>query len=196
MRHNFRCMIFSLLVGYGHYPSQAQDAVVGTPLPDAYAESVMLLMMSADGSEELSLRLARFPATSKGEVWLHIATKDGAWSLADDAFTLLGNLRTPVRESEATFAASTTNQSISFVTKNRRDGLLKGQVSGTPLVTPTRHPEMETGTIPANVDVTFLARSPGYRTENNRWELTGPVSGTVTVGNVVYRMASDCEQLK
>lgn len=157
--------------------SQAQN------LPDNYAESVMILAMSDDGRMEVSLRLARFPGSGKGTVWLHIAHDSGAWSLADESFELDVTGATPVAEDSASFSARKETQSVRFDSARRNSGRLYGKVTGNFLASATRHPELGTGEVPVKIELEFNAASAGYR-DNGRWEMTGQVYGVVTVANL------------
>ena len=162
---------------------QAEPAVQVEKLPDNYAESVMIALMSEDAKVEVSLRLARFPLTDRGTVWLHIATPNGAWSMADEPFDLENGSATPVSENSASFTASRGGQSVRFISENRNSGLLTGKVVGEFLVSDTRHPELGPGNIRAQLDLDFTARDSGYR-DSGRWELTGETTGSVAVGGV------------
>ena len=150
----------------------------------------MILLMSDDASTEISLRLARFPEQNLGTVWLHVATEAGAWSLADESFELASSRATPVAEDTVSFDAWNGAQSIRFDAVQRNSGKMQGRVTGKFLVSATRHPESIPGDIPVTVDLRFDARSEGYKNQG-RWEMTGQVSGFVTVDDNSYFMAAD-----
>jgi hypothetical protein len=145
-------------------------------LPEHFAESVMIGLISEDGSLDLSLRLARFPQSGKAHIWLHAATGEGAWSLVDEAFELDHHNATPVTEDDATFDADRRKQRVSFASTNRNE-LLQGSIEADLLVTPTRHPQAGPGTVPAHIQLQFFAASPGFRSATKRWELTGRMTG-------------------
>ena len=149
-------------------------------LPEHYAESVMIFALSEDGEQEISLRLARFPLTGKATIWLHIATPEGAWSLADDNFET-SNDATPVAGDVASFVASRKDQLISFISEQRHAAHMQGKVTGVLNVQPTRHPTLGEGSLPVSVDLNYTSDSPGYRSPNGRWEMTGVITGSVTV---------------
>ena len=148
---------------------------------NSYAESVMLGLLSLDGSTDLSIRLARFPSKNKAEIWIHLATPEGAWSLVDDSFQLTTNLVTEVTNNEVSFSASRTGQHIQFHSTARDSKSMRGQISGQLLLVNTRHPINEQGSIPFSFDLAFSASSEGFRSKSNRWELTGLVQGIVKI---------------
>ncbi len=150
------------------------------PIPDHYAESVMIGFLSEDGSSDLSLRLARFPGKDEAHVWLHAAFAGSAWSVADDGFTLAGPLLTDVDRDIASFSAVQSSQSITFHAVDRDDALT-GYVSANLLVSATRHPEPGVGVVPAHLQLVFRARSGGLKSKSGRWELSGHLSGLVTI---------------
>lgn len=156
--------------------------IAAQSLPDNYAESVMILLLSDDARTEVSLRLARFPLTGNGTVWLHVATPDGAWSLADESFELDTQTATPVNEDAVRFSAHQGSQSLDFQSTRRDSGMMQGRATGSFLVSATRHPELVPGDVPVRLELNFTARNNGYH-DNGRWEMTGFVFGTVTVGN-------------
>ena len=177
--HHIRLLPLLLgFLGIGSVSAQTSAAA----LPDNYAESVMILAMSDDAGFEVSLRLARFPDTGKATVWLHIATDQGAWSLADESFDLAVPGATLVDEDVVEFAAHHAEQSAVFTAGGRHSGRLMGRVEATLLASATRHPTLVPGNVPVRLDLAFEAGSEGYR-NNGRWEMTGTVSGTVTVGD-------------
>jgi len=158
-----------------------QFAMANDPLPEHYAESVMIFSLSNDGTEEISLRLARFPDKGTATLWLHIATAAGAWSLTDEAFELATAGATPVRADSATFSARQGNQQVTFESFDRNGRQMGGRIRGDLRASATRHPELGGGDVPVALDLTFVGDSPGFRSETNRWELTGRVTGTMQV---------------
>jgi len=149
-------------------------------LPDHYAESTMLFALSADGEREISLRLARFPLTGKATVWLHIADGEAAWAMAHEQFES-SNQATSVSDDVVEFAAGHSTQSVEFVSQNRNGKQMRGHVSAELKAVASRHPELGEGVLPVSVDLIYRSASDGYRSAGGRWEMTGSVSGTVTV---------------
>jgi S-formylglutathione hydrolase len=167
---------------------EAQDHYNEPPIPDHYAESVMVGFLAEDGESDLSLRLARFPGKDEAHVWLHAAFAGGAWSVVDDRFTLTGPPVTAIDQDTVTFGAMHSIQSISFHATNRRESLT-GYVSANLLVANTRHPEAGVGVVPAHLQLLFRARSGGLK-QAGRWELPGYLSGTVTIEGKTYQIDS------
>ena len=149
-------------------------------LPEHYAESTMLFALSADGKQEISLRLARFPLTGKATVWLHVADGERAWAMAHETFTT-ANLATPMQDEDVSFAAHHGAQFVRFSSHNRRGQNMQGGLSAELLAAETRHPELGEGTVPVAIDLRYQSASPGYRSQTGRWEMTGTITGTVTV---------------
>ncbi|MFM1895742.1 MAG: hypothetical protein RLZZ385_816 [Pseudomonadota bacterium] len=174
-----RCLLALVcFLSAGSVTAQGADPA----LPDNYAESVMILAMSDDASIEVSLRLARFPGTGQATVWLHIADSEGAWSLADESFQLDVEGATPVAEDAVSFSATRDAQAVRFDAGQRNAGPMIGRVTASLLASATRHPELVPGDVPISLDLEFEAGSAGYK-DNGRWEMTGSVFGTITVGN-------------
>jgi len=182
-------------------PAWITAALATDPLPEHYAESVMIFALSADGTEEVSVRLARFPDRGRGTVWLHVADRDGAWSLADDSFELVAAGATPVRADTATFAARREAAAVTFESLDRNTERMHGSIQGTLRAAKTRHPEpyahahahadagagtgagagADAGSEPVSFDLAFHADSPGFRSQTNRWELVGRIVGTISL---------------
>lgn len=149
-------------------------------LPEHYAESVMIFALSEDGEEEILLRLARFPLTGKATIWLHIANPQGAWSLADEGFEISRDA-TPVDDEAASFVAGRGDQSVSFHSEERHGSQMRGKVTGVLNVAPTRHPLSGEGSLPVSIDLNYISDSAGYRSASGRWEMTGEITGRITV---------------
>lgn len=152
-----------------------------TPVPADYNESVMVFSMSDDGEQEISLRLARFFEQARGEVWLHVATSEGAWSLAWDGLQLPHTRATSVFDASAVYEAQRGDESVRFATDARHEGGMRARVTGRLLANPTRHPEPGAGRVPVSFNLAFSGSWPGVRSANGRWELTGAVDGWIEV---------------
>lgn len=168
---------------------EGRDHYNESPVPDHYAESVMIGFLSEDGQADLSLRLARFPGKDEAHVWLHAAFDDTAWSVVDDRFTLAGPGVTRVDDDTASFGAVRSSQSVSFHAVDRNDALT-GYISANLLVADTRHPETGAGVIPAHLQLVFQARSGGLKSKNGRRELSGRLTGQVTIDGRTHRIDS------
>ncbi len=173
-------MLFLILICTG------QIVMANEQLPEHYAESVMIFVLSPDGATEVSLRLARFPDKGLATIWLHIATKDGAWSLAHETFVLEHQDATNVRDDTAAFGAHLDGQQVVFASTQRNAAHMQGHVKASLNANSTRHPELEAGRVPVSLDLRFMGGSQGFRSKTNRWELTGQVAGTITVAGKTY----------
>lgn len=161
--------------------ASATTALATETLPEHYAESVMIFALSDDGTEEISLRLARFPDRGTGTVWLHVADGAGAWSLASETFELAAAGATPVRADAANFGARQGADTVTFESFDRNAEHMRGRVHGMLHAARTRHPDSATGDEPVAFDLAFHADAPGFRSETNRWELTGRITGTISL---------------
>lgn len=162
------------------------EATMALELPAHYAESVMIHSLSEDGGEDVSLRLARFPDKGVAHVWLHVANEKGAWSLVDESFELTHVDATAVRDDAVEFSAGRGTQWLRFESAGRNSGRLEGRVTGELLVASTRHPREERGTVALAIDIDFAARSAGYRSPTNRWEITGRLAGTLDMAGNAF----------
>lgn len=160
-------------------------------LPPHYAESVMIGSLSHDGRDHVSVRLARFPARGEAHVWLHFANRDGAWSVVDESFELVGADATPVDEDSVAFMARRGDEWIQFTSDDRNQRAMQGQLTGSVRVLETRHPGNRPGEIPVSLDLDFVARGSGFRSPTGRRELTGSVRGEVTVDTIPTRIDHD-----
>jgi len=171
-------VLLTLIVSTTYNPSAIAE---NKQVPENYAESVMLELLSEEGELDLSVRLARFPETQQGHLWFHLATGQDALSVVDESFRLVTTTAINVEAEEVEFTASIERQSIQFNSSAREGTELRGRVSGTFLVSETRHPEAGTGSIPVTLDLVFEATGQGFRSNSGRWELTGNVRGNVVV---------------
>ncbi|XOV83504.1 MAG: hypothetical protein ACFHXK_22055 [bacterium] len=153
-------------------------------LPDHYAESTMLFALSADGQQEISLRLARFPLTGQATLWLHVADGKQGWAMAHEQFTTALQA-TPVDNETVDFAAQHGDQMVKFVSQNRHGQQMQGHLTAQLKAVASRHPELGDGTVPVRVDLKYNSASEGYRSFSGRWEMTGSVRGTVSVDDKV-----------
>jgi len=152
-----------------------------------YAESVMIGMISDDGTQELSLRLARFPSKDKAHVWLHITDGKTAWSVVDESFRLTDQQPTSVSDEAVSFSAMSGTQSLSFTSTNRHHPNVFGTVVGNITADETRAPTAGTGHTPVKLNLGFKSTSAGFRSKNGRWEMTGVVSGKVDIGGKTFQ---------
>ncbi len=159
----------------------AEETLMADELPKYYAESVMIASLSADGSEDVSLRLARFPEKGIAHVWLHLAFEDQVWSLVDETFALTHDGATSIADEQVVFSAIQNDLQLDFSSSKRSSGEMQGRVTGTVKANQTRDPVNEPGKTPIEFDVSFSARSDGFRSQSNRWEMTGRLSGTIKV---------------
>ncbi len=150
-------------------------------VPEGYAESVMLDFLSEDGELDLSVRLARFPELQQGHLWFHFATGQDALSVVDESFRLMTKVPTDIAAPEAVFTANSKMQSLQFHSTGRKGPEMVGRISGSFLVSETRHPEVGLGTIPVILDLVFESAGRGFQSKTGRWELTGTIRGRVVV---------------
>ncbi|MCB1645028.1 MAG: hypothetical protein KDI36_06225 [Pseudomonadales bacterium] len=157
-------------------------------LPENYAESVMIGMISEDGSREISLRLARFPEKNSAHIWLHFTDGKEAWSLVDENFILNHQTATPVAADRVVFDASKDTQQLSFQASQRNSGRLLGLVTGNLTASATRFPRAGEGDIATSLNLTFAATGTGFRSNSGRWEMTGTVQGDITLDGRSYHI--------
>lgn len=66
-----------------------------------------------------------------------------------------------------------------------------GHVRANLNVNETRHPEVAPGNLLISLDLQFAGAPQGFRSPTNRWELTGQVTGTVSVAGKPYDFDSE-----
>lgn len=155
-------------------------------LPPHYAESVMIHLLSADGLEDLSLRIARFPERGSAHVWFHAAHRESTWSVVDETFQTDTRATDEVRHSK-TLLAWKDAEFIEF----RRDvhhGRLEGVVTAEFSVSPGRHVSVGPGEESVKLELSYRAGSEGDHPGIHRWETTGRVSGVIVIAGTPWRV--------
>ncbi len=152
-----------------------------TEKTERYAESIQAHLLSADGRNDLSIRLARFPHRGQAHVWFHFASPRGAYSLVDDTFNTDAGV---TAFGAGCIALQASNRSGQTLTLNREK--LDGQVTisiirANLLVSKTRHPQTGSGTIPVEFRLEFLSGKKAWQSTSGRLELTGKGRGEVCV---------------
>lgn len=193
-----RAAVLVLALAFSLAPAaRAVDAAVPGP---QYRESVALGAMSLDGTTELSVRLARHPASNSGSVWMHLAIDGEAWSLVEEDLRLRGEpspgategpalvAATPVADDAVEFRAGGRGD-VRFASRMRHSSAMHGELLATLYAHATRDPEPGPGDVPIRFELTFTADGPGGRlNEGSRWELFGRVHGRVIVGGRVHQI--------
>jgi hypothetical protein len=178
--------------------AQAPEATAA-PISAHYAESAALVGWSADGSEEVSVRLARSPARGVGTLWLSIF--EGAWSysVALDPVTLGDERgRTAVEDGDATFAVGgpaspTSGQAPAgkarFACRARHSAAMACTIEAEAVAHRTPHPPLGAGTFPVRLEATFIASHLGVSARPGRLEVFGRVDATIETPQGVRRLA-------
>jgi hypothetical protein len=158
-------------------------------LSSAYAESSALVAMTADGSTELGLRIARFPATGKGTLWLSAFVGDERYGVAREDLDLAGvSGTTPVELSEARFAVGGA-AAASVECRERHTAAMVCTARAEAMTHEDFHPPLGAGTLPLEIEVVFHARHAGDRARAGRMEVFGTVEGTITTPRGVHRFS-------
>ena len=164
-------------------------------LSATYAESSALVATTDDGTTELGLRIARFPATGKGTLWLSAFVGDEGYGVALEDVDLAGvSGATAVELAEARFAVGGP-ASASIECRDRHTAAMVCTARAEAMTHEGLHPPLGPGTLPVKIEASFHARHAGDRARAGlarpgRMEVFGTVEGTITTPHGVYRVSS------
>jgi hypothetical protein len=173
----------------------AAPAADDTPVSPTYAESSALVAMNDDGSTEIGLRIARFPATGKGTLWLSAFAGNERYGVALDDVDLAGvSGPTPVELAQARFAVGGTGRA-SIECRDRHTAAMVCTARAEAMTHEDLHPPLGAGTLPLKIEAVFHARHAGDRTpagpaRPGRMEVFGTVEATITTPRGVHHLTS------
>ena len=172
--------------GFAAAPTIAVTGARGD-VGEHYAESVALMAVSPDGTSELSVRLARFPARGVGTLWMHVKHRGNVYSLVDEHVDLAGFTgATAIRDPEVRFVGGGASESR-FVSRARDTARMVGEVESRMLAQRTAHPDGGAGTVPMRITARFEAAGRGVRLNGGtRNEIFGRVSATVETPEATF----------
>jgi hypothetical protein len=159
--------------------SPAQRGEPGEAGSSHYAESAALVAWSADGAEEIAVRLARFPPQGTGTLWLSVFHRDEAYGVAVENLGLGESPgATAVDAAEATFAA-TGEASARFECRARDTAAMVCTVEATASAHRTPHPPLGGGSVPIRLVATFTGTHTPVAVRPGRREVFGRVEATL-----------------
>lgn len=152
--------------------SRAQDAI--SPV---YAESCMVVGLSADGAQEISLRLARFPAKNEGALWVTVCDDKDVWCVVVEGVPL-GALRERTMVENSTVRFELTGKDRGWMTRTRRDSL-QGASEASVGAHFSMMPPSGRGPIPLIVEARFESRHRPVNARPGRTEVMGRTQAIV-----------------
>jgi hypothetical protein len=160
------------------------------PVSAAYAESSALVAMTDDGATELGLRIARFPATGKGTLWLSAFMGDERYAVALEDVDLAGvGGTTPVELAQARFAVGGPG-AASIECRERHTATMVCTASAEAMTHDDFHPSLGAGTRPLKIEAVFRALHGGDRARPGRMEVFGTVEGAITTPHGIHRFST------
>ncbi len=166
----FAALLTLLLPG----SSQPQPA----ELVENYAESVMVVGISDDGSTELSVRVARFPPRAEGELWVTVSAGGHVYSFSQGGLTLADDGATPVAGDQVRFAV-TGASSATLAASDRNGPSMRATLTGTANTHAALHPPPGAGPEPLSFEASFVAEHEGIRVRPGRLEVFGRLRATM-----------------
>jgi hypothetical protein len=146
--------------------------------------------MTDDGTTELGLRIARFPATGKGTLWLSAFVGDERYGVAQDDVDLAAvSGATAVELPVARFAVGGP-ATASIECRQRHTAAMVCTARAEAMAHQDFHPPLGTGTHPLAIEAVFHARHVGDRARAGRMEVFGTVEATITTPHGVHRFSS------
>ncbi|MBZ5608977.1 MAG: hypothetical protein LAP38_12010 [Acidobacteriia bacterium] len=155
-------------------------------LPPAYAESAALDAFTPDATDEIAIRLGRFPRRGDATLWVTVCLGDKVYSAALENLKL-GSFkgRTPVETEKATFAVLGDGEA--HMTRTRNAGLL-----GSARVTAGAHESAEpppgAGPVRIRIDANFESGHHPVQARPGRMEVMGHAEAVIHVAGRVSRI--------
>ncbi len=162
-------------------------------LSPTYAESVQLAGMTSDSSQEISLRLARFPRRGEATLWATSCFGDRIYNAAMETLGL-GDFkgRTRVEDQKVRFDVAGTDQAritrqITQTQTRTPNGLLKGSAKVAFGAHQTAEPPPGRGPHPLVIEARFESSHQPVNVRPGRWEVMGRVWATVRTPSGVHK---------
>lgn len=152
-------------------PAQTQPSAT-------FSEAVMIDAVTADGSQEVAVRLERFPERERGALCVMTFVGDEVYAVVDDDLDLGGPpTRTRVEAPRVSFEIS--GALISEFTRTIEGESVTGTVHVSALAHPTMEPPLGVGTSPLLIEATFKAWHLPVALRQGRTEVMGQVHAKV-----------------
>jgi hypothetical protein len=155
----------------------AQPAATGQPSP-TYSESFMIDATSPDGTEEIAVRLERFPARGVGTLWVMAFFGDQLYSVVQEDVPLDGlRGRAPVESPHV--AVAVAGPVTARFERTGTGAALTTTVRAEARAHATTEPPLGPGPFPLTVETRFEAWHPPVNVRTGRSEVMGSVHATI-----------------
>jgi hypothetical protein len=155
----------------------AQPSGAAQPSP-TYSESFMIDATSPDGTEEIAVRLERFPARGVGTLWVMAFFGDQVYSVVQEDVPLDGlRGRVPVESSDV--AVAVTGPVTARFERTATDAALTATVRAAARAHATTEPPLGPGSLPLTVEARFEAWHRPVNVRIGRSEVMGSVHATI-----------------
>ncbi|MEZ5550905.1 MAG: hypothetical protein R3E82_08455 [Pseudomonadales bacterium] len=161
-----------------------QDALGADP---DYAESVAMTGHSVDASTTFDVRIARFPASGRGTLWMYVYLDGRQLALVDEVLALTPPEVTEVSGPDATFAVTGTS-AATLTGKARDTSGMRGLLQARGRLHATAHPEPGDGEVPVEIEMSFTADHAPINVRPGRIEVMGRVQGRILVDGTSHRI--------
>lgn len=148
-----------------------------TEISPVYAESCAVVGLSSDGSQGVSLRVARFPAKGEGTLWATACFGEQVWCAAV-ASVSLGAFRGRTRVEDPKARFEVVGKDNGWMKRTQSDSL-KGSSRVTVGAHPSAEPPPGSGPVPLVVEARFESGHRPVNARPGRVEVMGRVWATV-----------------
>ena len=139
------------------------------------------MAMALDGSEKMSLRLARFPGRREATLWMSAFVGGSHYAAAFEGLDLAPFFGvTPVEEDRVTFTVGEGGEGAVVESRDRLGSAMVATISAETPAHESLHPPLGRGGEPLRIEAEFRARHEGVRVRTGRWEVFGEVTAKVS----------------
>ena len=160
--------------------SLAAAGAVAQEVERDFAESFALVGVEPDASQEISIRIARFPGRGRATLWMSAFVGGRRFAVVDESLDL-GELtgRAPVDSNVVAFAVQGSSRAR-LESRDRSSETMLGSIHASADAHESLHPPNGPGSLPLEIEARFVAASDAVRVRRGRRELFGRVVAKVT----------------
>ena len=159
-----------------------QDAVAADP---NYAESVAMTGHSTDANTTFDVRIARFPASDHGTLWVYVYIDGRQFGLVDETVGLANPEVTDVSGTDSEFEVTGVS-SATLAAAARDTHAMQGRLQARGRLQATAHPTPGAAEVSAEINAVFYADHAPIHVRPGRIEVMGRVHGSILIDGTAH----------
>ncbi|MCA9311533.1 MAG: hypothetical protein KDA21_10035, partial [Phycisphaerales bacterium] len=152
-----------------------------------YAESVAMTGHSMDANTTFDVRIARFPASGYGTLWMYVYIDGRQFALVDESAELTDTEATDVSGSDSEFEVTGVS-SATLSAEGRDTPTMHGRLQARGRLHAVAHPVPGEGEVPVAINAVFDADHVPIPVRPGRIEVMGRVKGSILVDGTAHQI--------